>query len=42
MKKCINCVRVDIANVNHSASEMCCPALKGEIAKIRNKTDHGF
>ena len=42
VKKCINCVRVDNEDVNHSASEMCCPVLKGEIAKIRNKTDHGF
>ena len=42
VKKCKNCVRAGKTDVNHSASEMCCPVLNAEIAKIRNKTDHGY
>ena len=42
VKKCINCVRAGKRDVNHSANEMCCPILNTEIAKIRDRTDHGY
>ena len=42
VKKCKNCVRAGKDDVNHSASEMCCPVLNAEIARIREKTDHGY
>ena len=42
VKKCINCERAGKRDVNHSANEMCCPILNTEIAKIRDRTDHGY
>ena len=41
-KKCINCVRFNKQNVDHSANEQCCEMLKAEIDKLRNMTDHGY
>ena len=42
VKKCLNCVRAGKTDVDHSATEMCCPVLKAEIARIKSKTDHGY
>ena len=42
VKKCINCVRFGKVDTNHSANETGCPILASEIAKIKNKVDHGY
>ena len=41
-KKCLNCGRAGKTDTDHEANEMGCPILMAEIAKIRNKTDHGY
>ena len=41
VKKCLNCEKAG-KDANHSAGEICCPILNTEIAKIRNKIDHGY
>ncbi len=40
--KCINCVRRNKSDVNHRATDTCCPILESEICRIRDLTDHGF
>ena len=42
VKKCINCVRAGKTDTSHSAGEMSCPILTAEIAKLRQRTDHGY
>ena len=41
-KKCINCVRYNYTETNHSAMDYCCPIFKNEQAKISDLTDHGY
>ena len=41
-KKCINCEKNGRSDVNHAASELCCPIMTAVIGKIRDMTDHGY
>ncbi len=40
--KCINCMRREKTDVNHRATDHCCPILTSVLCRIRDLTDHGF
>ena len=40
--KCQNCTKKGHSDTSHKAFDRNCPVIKDEIARIRNKTDHGF
>ena len=42
VKRCINCERAGKTDTNHFANETCCPILMNEIAKIKDRVDHGY